>query len=83
MTFTPAQLGLLATYFFERPDLQANYTKIAQAVYDFVALGDPYDFKLVLEFVKGANVAGDVKGEDLEYMVQKAIFHGEKAIAAK
>lgn len=78
MKFTPAQLGLLAAYFFERPDLQANYTKIVQAVYDFVALGDPYDFKLVLEFVKGANVAGEVKGEDLEYLVQKSIFWAEK-----
>jgi len=78
MKFTPAQLGLLAAYFFERPDLQLNYTKIVKAVYDFVALGDPYDLNLVLEFVKGAGVAGDVKDEDVKYLVQKAIFWAEK-----
>lgn len=81
LKFTPGQLALLGYYFFNEDDVavQATYKKIAEAIFDFVALNDPYDEKLLEDFVKSIlnedDVLGKLKDEKtLAYFVAKCEY---------
>ena len=52
MKFTPGQLGVLGSIFFNDLDAAEVYSKVAQAIKAFIAVGDPYDEALVVEFVQ-------------------------------
>ena len=54
MKFTVKQLALLGSIFWNDKDNFAEFEIVAQAIKDFIDLGDPYDIELLMTFIKSA-----------------------------
>ena len=78
MKFTVKQLALLGSIFWNDQDNFKEFEIVAQAVKDFIDLGDPYDIKLLITFINTAlpeKPKGALSKEDvLTYFVGKCDY---------
>lgn len=54
MKFTVKQLALLGSIFWDDRDNFEEFEIVAQAIKDFIDLGDRYDIELLMTFIKSA-----------------------------
>lgn len=81
--FTPNQIALLGFYYFdEEQDEFDIYSKIADAVFTFISLGDPYTSESILLFAQGIlkeKPKGALSDEaNFKVFVSKCQYWGER-----
>lgn len=85
MKFTPNQLALLGAYFTQgNSEFLEEFTLLANAIYEFVGLGDPYDEVLILSFASEVlnfkEAKGGLSDEAMhKYFVLKCEYWAKKA----
>lgn len=77
LNFTPSQLGLMGSYYFEDSDNFQEYVFLADGIADFISLGDPYDTELLIKFAEEILPKPEGKlseAKTLQYFVSKCEF---------